>query len=49
MLCYAIAVNSLGGLNGLGMAVFVPGILVGGGASRRRKRPTGAGNVDIDD
>jgi len=52
MLCYAIAVNSLGGLNGLGMAVFVLGILldfgVVGSASRKRKPPTDAGNVDID-
>ncbi len=52
-LCYAIAANSLGGLNGLGMAVFILGILLdfgvlGGGASRRRKPPTGAGRIDID-
>ena len=53
MLCYAIAVNSLGGLHGFGMAVFVLGLLldfgvVGGGASRRRKPPTGGGDVDVD-
>jgi len=54
MLCYAIAVNSLGGLSGFGMAVFVLGLLldfgvVGGGASRRRRKPPGGGSyVDVD-
>jgi len=54
MLCYAIAINSLGGLHGLGLAVFVLGLLldfgvVGGGASRRRRKPpTGGSYIDLD-
>jgi hypothetical protein len=53
MLSYAIAVNNLGGLQGLGLAVFILGILLdmgvfGGGASRRRKPPTATGRIDID-
>ena len=52
MLCYAIAVNSLGGLNGLGLAVFILGILldfgVVGGGARRRRPPAGAGRIDVD-
>jgi len=42
VLCYAIAVNSLGGLTGLGLVVFILGILLDfgvlGGASRRNRR-----------
>jgi len=54
MLCYAIAVNSLGGLSGLGLAVFVLGLLldfgvVGGGARRRRRQPSHGGDIDIDE
>lgn len=46
MLCYAIAMNNLGGMNGLGLVVFVVGILldfgvIGKGASRRREPPAG--------
>jgi hypothetical protein len=52
MLTYAIAINSLGGLNGLGLAVFILGILldfgVVGGGTRRRKPPTQSRTVDID-
>lgn len=59
MLCYAISMNTLGGMNGLGLAVFVLGILldfgvIGGGASRRRGPPAppvppaGPGTFDAD-
>ena len=52
MLSYAIAVNSLGGLNGLGLAVFIFGILldfgVVGGGARRRRPPARRSDVDID-
>ena len=52
-LCYAISVNNLGGLSGLGLVVFVLGILldlgvIGNGASRRRRPPNGAGTFDAE-
>jgi hypothetical protein len=56
-LCYAISVNSLGGLNGIGLGVLVLGTLLdlgvlGGGTSRRRRPPTapggGLGTFDAD-
>ena len=57
-LAYAIAKNSLGGVEGIGFVVCILGILldfgvIGGGASRRRKPPSeppappkGPGTVD---
>ena len=53
MLCYAISVNNLGGLSGLGLVVFVLGILldlgvIGRGASRRRRPRSGPGTFDSD-
>lgn len=52
-LCYAISVNNLGGLSGLGLVVFVLGILldlgvIGNGASRRNRTPGGPGTYDAD-
>ena len=52
MLCYAISINNLGGLSGLGLVVFVLGILldlgvIGKGASRRKDR-SGPGSFDAD-
>jgi len=54
MICYAIAVNNLGGMNGLGLIVFVIGILldfgvIGKGASDRRRPPPSAGPGSYDD
>jgi hypothetical protein len=48
MLCYAMAVNSLGGLSGIGLGVFILGLLldlgvIGGGTSRRRRPPVARG------
>ena len=53
MLCYAISTNNLGGLSGLGMVVFILGILldfgvIGKGASRRKGPSDGPGTFDSD-